>query len=115
MFGVMRVVNVAHGEFYMLGAVLAWWVTSFVSGSPTLGFLAALFVAPLIVGMIALASDRLILKRLHYDPEATIVATIGILYCHSTNHIAHLRPGRKSGGYTFLLSHRVSLVRLLRL
>ena len=26
-FGVMRVVNVAHGEFYMLGAVLAWWIT----------------------------------------------------------------------------------------
>ena len=25
-FGVMRVVNVAHGEFFMLGAVLAWWV-----------------------------------------------------------------------------------------
>ena len=27
-FGVMRVVNVAHGEFFMLGAVLAWWVAS---------------------------------------------------------------------------------------
>ena len=27
-FGVMRVVNVAHGEFYMLGAVMAWWVAS---------------------------------------------------------------------------------------
>ena len=24
-FGVMRIVNVAHGEFFMLGAVLAWW------------------------------------------------------------------------------------------
>ena len=27
-FGVMRVVNVAHGEFFMLGAVLAWWFAS---------------------------------------------------------------------------------------
>ena len=79
-FGVMRVVNVAHGEFYMLGAVLAWWVTSFFTGSPTLGFLAALLVAPLAVGAIAYGSDRWILRRLHYDPEATIVATIGILY-----------------------------------
>jgi len=26
-FGVMRVVNVAHGEFFMLGAVSAWFVT----------------------------------------------------------------------------------------
>ena len=27
-FGVMRVVNVAHGEFFMLGAVLAWWAST---------------------------------------------------------------------------------------
>ena len=25
-FGVMRIVNVAHGEFFMLGAILTWWV-----------------------------------------------------------------------------------------
>jgi len=43
-FGVMRVVNVAHGEFYMLGAVLAWWVTSFMGGHPAIGFVAALII-----------------------------------------------------------------------
>jgi branched-chain amino acid transport system permease protein len=79
-FGVMRVVNVAHGEFYMLGAVLAWWIASLVSFHPALGFLAALIVSPLIVGAVALAADRLVLRRLNYDPEATIVATIGLLY-----------------------------------
>ncbi len=79
-FGVMRVVNVAHGEFYMLGAVLAWWITSLLAGSPTIGFLAALIIAPGLVGIIAFFADRFILKRLSYDPEATIVATIGILY-----------------------------------
>jgi branched-chain amino acid transport system permease protein len=79
-FGVMRVVNVAHGEFYMLGAVLAWWVSTIVAGHPALGFLAALILSPLIVGAIAFASDRLILRRLDYNPEATIVATIGLLY-----------------------------------
>lgn len=79
-FGVMRIVNVAHGEFYMLGAVLAWWVSSLITGHPALGFLAALVVSPLIVGAIALAAERLVLRRLDYDPEATIVATIGLLY-----------------------------------
>lgn len=79
-FGVMRVVNVAHGEFYMLGAVLAWWVTGFFAASPFIAFLLALVVAPLIVGVIACLCDRLILKRLHYHPEATIVATVGMLY-----------------------------------
>ena len=52
-FGVMRVVNVAHGEFFMLGAMLAWWVAKLVPGGPLAGFLAALVVAPLAVGFLA--------------------------------------------------------------
>jgi len=79
-FGVMRVVNVAHGEFFMLGAVLAWAVSSLVPASPALGFLLALIASPLAVGAVALLADRLVLRRLHYAPEATIVATIGLLY-----------------------------------
>ena len=79
-FGVMRVVNVAHGEFYMLGAVLAWTVASMVDAHPALGFVVALITAPILVGLVAIAADLLVLKRLKYDPENTIVATIGILY-----------------------------------
>jgi branched-chain amino acid transport system permease protein len=79
-FGVMRVVNVAHGEFFMLGAVLAWWFSSLVAGSPALGFLLALVLSPLVVGAVAVLCERTVLRRVHYDPEATIVATIGLLY-----------------------------------
>ena len=79
-FGVMRVVNVAHGEFFMLGAVLAWAVSTAFAGHPAIGFTAALFVAPLVVGAAAFLSERLVLRRLDYNPEATIVATIGMLY-----------------------------------
>lgn len=79
-FGVMRVVNVAHGAFYMLGAVLAWAVATHVPGPPAVAFVAALILAPLLVGTLAALTDALILKRLNYDPEATIVATIGLLY-----------------------------------
>ncbi len=53
-FGVMRVVNVAHGEFFMIGAIVAWWASSLVSGNPALGFAAALVISPLVVGAIAL-------------------------------------------------------------
>ena len=79
-FGVMRVVNVAHGEFFMLGAVVAWAVSTAFAGHPAIGFTAALLVAPLAVGAVAFLSERLVLRRLSYDPEATIVATIGLLY-----------------------------------
>ena len=79
-FGVMRIVNVAHGEFFMLGAVLAWAVSTAFAGHPAIGFMAALVVAPLVVGVVAWISERLVLSRLNYNPEATIVATIGLLY-----------------------------------
>ena len=79
-FGVMRVVNVAHGEFFMLGAVSAWFVTSWLPVPPALAFAAALLLCPLFVGVVAVLADMLILKRLNYQPEATIVATIGVLY-----------------------------------
>ena len=79
-FGVMRVVNVAHGEFFMLGAVLAWWVTSMIPGHPAIGFGVALVLVPVLVGGIAVVADVTVLKRIDYDPERTIIATIGILY-----------------------------------
>ncbi len=79
-FGVMRVVNVAHGEFYMLGAVFAWFISTTIGTNPAIGFVGALIIAPLIVGSLAAAADRLILHRIDYDPERTIVATIGLLY-----------------------------------
>ncbi|QPC86315.1 branched-chain amino acid ABC transporter permease [Mesorhizobium sp. NBSH29] len=79
-FGVMRVVNVAHGEFFMLGAVSAWFISTALGGHPAIGFVAALIISPLLVGALALLSERLVLRRLNYNPEATIVATIGMLY-----------------------------------
>ena len=79
-FGVMRVVNVAHGAFFMLGAVSAWFVTQWMPGPPVVGFLAALVLAPAFVAALAAVADWTVLKRLNYEPEATIVATIGLLY-----------------------------------
>ena len=74
-FGVMRIVNVAHGEFFMLGAVVTWYVSA-TTGS----FLLALAAAPAVVGAVAVLADRLVLRRIGYEPQSTIVATIGLLY-----------------------------------
>lgn len=79
-FGVMRVVNIAHGEFFMLGAVIAWAVAHSLGGHPATGFVAALVIAPLLVSGFAVLMDITILRRIAHDPERTIVATIGLLY-----------------------------------
>ncbi len=79
-FGVMRIINIAHGEFVMLGAVLAYVVVNTIGGGPLIGFAAALIIAPAIAGALAVAADYLVLRRVNYDPERTIVATMGMLF-----------------------------------
>jgi branched-chain amino acid transport system permease protein len=74
-FGLMGVVNVAHGELFMLGAVITWYVTNYFGG-----YYAALLVAPLLVGILGLGIERVVLRPLGYKPETTIVTTIGILF-----------------------------------
>src|SRR4030095_17133667 len=69
-FGVMRVINIAHGEFVMLGAVVAWWCAADLLGAhPLLGFAVALAVAPLIVGGIAVLSHWLGVGPSQYRPR----------------------------------------------
>ena len=66
-FGVMRVINFAHGAFYMLGAYLAFSITQMLSTFPG-GFWIALIVAPTIVCLIGGAVEYFLLRRI-YDKE----------------------------------------------
>lgn len=100
-FGIMRVVNVAHGEFFMLGAVLAWWVTHLVGAHPALGFAIALIVVPVLVGLLAIVCDLLVLRRINYDPERTIVATIGLLYVIQQTTLMTFGPDPRPIEYPF--------------
>ncbi len=106
-FGVMRVVNVAHGEFFMLGAVVAWFVATSIAGHPAIGFIAALLLAPLIAGAIAMLVDRVVLKHVEYDPEATIVGTIGVLYILQQSALMIYGPEARPVEPPF--SHRIAL------
>ncbi|MFO1208734.1 MAG: branched-chain amino acid ABC transporter permease [Amaricoccus sp.] len=95
-FGVMRVVNVAHGEFFMLGAVLAASVAGLVPDLPAIGFLAALVASPLVAAALAVLLDRLVLRRLDYAPEAVIVATIGFGYLLQQGALSLFGPEARS-------------------
>lgn len=65
-FGVMGVINFAHGAFYMLGAYVAFSLVQ-VLASP-LGFWAALLIAPTIVCIIGALVELILLRRI-YDKE----------------------------------------------
>ena len=67
-FGVMRVLNFAHGSFYMLGAYLAWQVVQ--SLSPILqSFWPAVLAAALGVAILGAVIERLLLRRLYGREE----------------------------------------------
>ncbi|TAN15241.1 MAG: branched-chain amino acid ABC transporter permease [Rhizobiaceae bacterium] len=73
-FGMMRVINLAHGEFIMLGGFAA--VLSVHAGVNI--WLAMLVVAPLTVAAVGLIVERLIMRRLYGRMVDTMLATWGV-------------------------------------
>src|SRR5919201_1794694 len=73
-FGIMEIINVAHGSLYMLGAVLAWYVLR-----ATESFAAAVLAAPLGVGLLSMGIERAVLRPIEQDKLLTIIATTGVM------------------------------------
>jgi branched-subunit amino acid ABC-type transport system permease component len=63
-FGALRVINMAHGSLYMVGAFLSTAVVGLVAQN-TVGFVAALIVAPAIVGVLGALIEIGVLRRLY--------------------------------------------------
>lgn len=73
-FGIMRIVNFAHGTFYMLGAFIGY-SSAAVTGS----FWSGLIAGPLIAGAIGAAFERGLLRRLYKrDASAFLMVTFGL-------------------------------------
>ena len=77
-FGVMHVINFSHGELFALGAFFAISVTVVIGGGA--GFVAALVVAPLIVGVIGVLMERYTVQPLYgRNPLYHILLTFGFV------------------------------------
>ncbi len=73
-FGLLRVVNFAHGAQYMLGAFVAWGLLEYLG----LSYWWALVLAPLFVGVTGIALERFLLRRLyHLDHVYALLLTFG--------------------------------------
>ena len=76
-FGVTRIVNFAHGAFYMLGAYVAFTLTERFSGA--LGFWTSILLAALIVAAIGVVIEMVLLRRIYHSPELfQLLATFGL-------------------------------------
>jgi branched-chain amino acid transport system permease protein len=81
-FGVTRIVNFAHGSFYMLGAYMAVTIVPWllqIERSPTL-FFAGVLISALVVGVLGVVMEILLLRRIYKVPELfQLLATFGVV------------------------------------
>ncbi len=74
-FGLLGVVNFAHGALYMLGAFAAWLMLDKLG----INYWFALVLAPLVIGALGVVVERLFLKRLYkLDPLYGLLLTFGL-------------------------------------
>ncbi|HET8747208.1 MAG TPA: branched-chain amino acid ABC transporter permease [Ramlibacter sp.] len=74
-FGLLDIVNFAHGALYMVGAFAAWIMLD----SWGINYWFALILAPLVVGVLGVLMERLLLKRLYgLDPLYGLLLTFGL-------------------------------------
>jgi branched-chain amino acid transport system permease protein len=79
-FGVTRIVNFAHGSFYMLGAYLAWTLATAMGPQTALGFWGAVVLAACLAGVIGALVEVLVLRRIYAAPELfQLLATFGVV------------------------------------
>jgi urea transport system permease protein len=76
-FGVMGVINMAHGEFIMMGAYTGYVVQLFIPDY-TLSLLLALPLAFAVTFAAGVAMERLVIRWLYHRPLETLLATFGI-------------------------------------
>ena len=79
-FGLMDVLNFAHGALFTWGAYSSWWVISNISGnssSSTGSFLVALVAATIVGALLAAGMEISLLRPLYSRPVYQILVTLG--------------------------------------
>lgn len=103
-FGLLGIVNVAQGALYMLGAFFAWMLLNYLG----IGYWPALILAPLAVGIIGIAIERTIIRRIyHLDHLYGLLLTLGIfqiiqglfVYWYGVAGLSYPVPRELTGGH----------------
>lgn len=73
-FGQMRIVNLAHGGFYLVGGYIGL-TTSLITGN----FWAGIVVAAITIGIVGVATERVLLRRIRGMVLPEVLLTVGLL------------------------------------
>ncbi|WP_203142989.1 urea ABC transporter permease subunit UrtB [Marinobacter mangrovi] len=77
-FGVMGVINMAHGELIMLGAYTTWGMQQMLPGQPGLALILSIPAGFLVSALAGVAIERSVIQFLKGRPLETLLATFGI-------------------------------------
>src|SRR5438093_877510 len=118
-FGLLNIINFAHGALYMMGAFVAYFLLQYAG----LGYWWALVFAPIIVGVLGIVIERTMLKRLyHLDHLYGLLLTFGIalviqgLFRHEygSSGLPYSMPAQLTGGrnlgFMFLPNYRAWVI-----
>lgn len=77
-FGVMGVINMAHGEMIMIGAYTTYVIQLIMPNLITLSIWVAIPMAFIVAGLVGILMERLVIRHLYGRPLETLLATFGI-------------------------------------
>lgn len=77
-FGVMGVINMAHGELIMLGAYTTWVMQQLLANTPGLALCLSIPAAFLVAGLMGVVIERSVIRFLYGRPLETLLATFGV-------------------------------------
>jgi branched-subunit amino acid ABC-type transport system permease component len=110
-FGVLRIINFAHGSLYMIGAYLAWHMVHYFLGNSIFGFFGAVLAAAAIVGGIGLVVERLLLRHMYKVEELyqllftyalVLIFSDACKYIWGTQPVSVQRPALLSGYFEIM-------------
>ena len=118
-FGLLNIINFAHGALYMMGAFVAYFLLQYAG----LGYWWALVCAPIIVGVLGIAIERTMLKRLyHLDHLYGLLLTFGFALViqggfrheYGSSGLPYSMPSQLTGGqnlgFMFLPNYRAWVI-----
>jgi branched-chain amino acid transport system permease protein len=118
-FGLLNIINFAHGALYMMGAFVAYFLLQWAG----LGYWWALLIAPIVVGFLGVVLERTMLKRLyHLDHLYGLLLTFGLALIiqglfrneFGSSGLPYAMPAQLAGGrslgFMFLPNYRAWVI-----
>jgi len=115
-FGIMRIVNFAHGEFYMLGGFGAWILFAEKllpqMGAPTVQYIMAIILSMVLVGLLGVIVERFLFRPFFGNLEATMIVSFGVMLILQAAALVSFGVRDKSFGSPFSGSFKLATISL---